>query len=224
MKEIVYISENLKYVLENCNEQEKFVIFKNLEHFENEYEQALKKYDALSCAVTFQEFIQEIIDENLKKFKKETNKEILCKKGCGFCCHLHTDITKEEAKLLVEYCESSLIEINWDRLKIQSEKSQETWKELNPKDKRCVFLNDEIMSCKVYRYRPISCRKHLVISEPKLCDIENNTTEQILKVNTIMAEIVATAIYSITETNSMSKQLMKFYVEDDPINQNQVFI
>lgn len=93
-------------------------------------------------------------------------------------------------------------------LEAQVEKTATTWQELSPKDKKCVFLSDE-GTCTVYDRRPLACRKYIVISEPRLCDVETNKDEPVQIVQSNDVEAPTIAFYLRETLGSLPKLLLK---------------
>jgi len=117
-------------------------------------------------------FTDDCIADYLKK-DQDTAKRISCKKGCSFCCYLHVDITSAEADLLARHVTGE----HAKQFMKQSDHNLDNWRELPYQDRKCAFLvNGE---CSVYEYRPVSCRKYLVVNDPKKCntEFEVQTTE-----------------------------------------------
>lgn len=95
-------------------------------------------------------------------------KNVSCKKGCNFCCHINVDISETEAQLiLIEEVLSS------DQVGIFKEQKDYTMQEHSEKYSPCGFLS-ELGECSIYSVRPLSCRKYFVVNEPNLCDVRFN--------------------------------------------------
>lgn len=201
--ELIYITENLKEILA-IKPQMKDSVREGIEHFTNEYKRVSTTIDTKSVAQGFNIAIQKQVDDGIA----ELPQKISCKNGCGFCCHINVDITLDEAELLLERAKEINYPIDWKMIDAQAQVGSENWKYLVPKQKKCVFLN-EANSCSVYEYRPASCRKHMVLSDPKMCDGEVNPTGKILKVTNTYAEIIATGILNACESGSMGAMLLK---------------
>jgi Fe-S-cluster containining protein len=134
-------------------------------------------------------------------------KEISCSKGCFSCCLMNVDISLSEADLLLNHCEYEGIEIDFEKLKRQSDYNTESWQQQPIKDRKCVFLSNE-GTCKVYKHRPASCRKHLVISKPELCDIEKHKGAKVGRLNIWQVEVMASALYNTYESGTMANMLL----------------
>lgn len=118
--------------------------------------------------------VNAFIEENLNddKAKRPARwEEVKCRRGCSHCCHNVVVATEDEADLLAFAMIEGQIEIDRDLLKRQSEfaGTDHEWF-LQPKsENRCVFLSED-NSCRVYEYRPASCRKYFVVTDPSQCD------------------------------------------------------
>jgi Fe-S-cluster containining protein len=108
-----------------------------------------------------------------------------------------------EAELLRAYATELRLAIDETRLRRQASATVETWEELAPDDRRCVFLG-ETGACRVYEHRPIACRKHFVMSPPITC-LDTHTWRWIAP----LAEIIATAAYTVFGCRSMPETLKK---------------
>ncbi len=103
---------------------------------------------------------------------------VRCTRGCNHCCHGPVEIRTHEAVLLVEQLQAAGRELDVKKLARQSAYSVETWREQPAADQSCVFLGDD-GACTVYDIRPNACRKLLVTSDPRHCDISRGEYEQI---------------------------------------------
>ncbi len=92
-----------------------------------------------------------------------------CSKGCGACCHLEVEISKDEGELLAQLVLDGH-PIDHARLRKQAarERKDAAWTERVVTDNRCVFL-DASDSCSVYENRPAVCRKVLVTTPASYC-------------------------------------------------------
>jgi Fe-S-cluster containining protein len=98
----------------------------------------------------------EVMDQFDRDIPDKVRREISCKKGCSFCCHINVDVTEVEVKLIQKYAEERKMEINYEAA-------------ADPNRSACPFLSVN-GKCSVYKVRPLACRKYFVISDPKLCD------------------------------------------------------
>jgi len=122
---------------------------------------------------------------------RDIHRRVTCRKGCSACCHQMVEITTDEAELLAKLVETGRAAIDPEKLLKQASWSTDPdkwW--LQPKEERsCVFLKDNV--CSVYKYRPVNCRKYLVVNDPKEC--ANPLGGPVLTVMMNEVEILATA-------------------------------
>jgi Fe-S-cluster containining protein len=133
--------------------------------------------------------------------------QVQCRKGCAHCCYLPVDIYPQEAVLLRELARAVGIEIDEARLERQATKNIDTWDELSPEDRRCVFLADD-RSCSVYEHRPGPCRNYKVVSPPDQCDSIKHPGGDVKIVFNCDAELIQSAAMTVFKADSMSKQLI----------------
>lgn len=200
-----YLSENLSITLKRCSDAEKRMITEMFQHYLQEYHKAKEGHLDSSVAANFQWTIQDHIDQGLKE--DSVGKTVKCGKGCSFCCYLLVDVNKHEASLIKEWSEYNGVNIDWKKAERLSGETQESWKNLPVAEKRCQFLTKG-GECSIYDVRPASCRKHMVITEPELCDT-TKPGNMIGKYNNVVAEIIASAMFNATQSGSISKMLME---------------
>ena len=111
--------------------------------------------------------MDEVLDRERKA--RADSSGIMCRKGCANCCHGPVEIWPQEAVLLVEAAREAGIEMDPARLERQSRYAADDWRRQPAADRACVFLGDD-GACKIYESRPNACRKHLVVTDPALCD------------------------------------------------------
>ncbi len=110
---------------------------------------------------------QKVVDENMATAREQTPEDtirIACKAGCAACCRYQVDITHDEATVLADKIISGHI-VDEEKLKIMSEYGPRAYV---TERQSCVFLGEDDR-CTVYEDRPMSCRLHLVTSDPILC-------------------------------------------------------
>lgn len=148
--------------------------------------------------------------------------EATCYKGCGSCCHLEVEITKDEGALLAMVVRNGH-EIDFGRLQLQAarERRSPDWAPMIKPENRCVFL-DESNSCSIYDFRPSICRKHLVTSPPAHCITDGATSVADPKrfpvaVLIPYAEIILSAALSQpdNERSTLSKNLLAALGQDE---------
>lgn len=132
--------------------------------------------------------IYSIMDEGLEEYHKQSS----CKKGCNICCCDYLDCSAVEAELIREYIinkfKKDKINVFEEYIKTNIDNSPKSEIINNCKSEaeiskivnsyfdkkiKCIFL-DINGECSIYPVRPISCRKHLVISNPQNCNKNNN--------------------------------------------------
>ncbi len=134
------------------------------------YEQQLRVMDpdyAYSIALGK---IQLVLDEVVSS----KGPPISCKAGCSACCHQKVDLGPYEGSLILTYLSEHPLELDVDRLKIQTEalaKGPGSYERLPFEDRRCIFLGAD-QKCSIYSVRPLMCRRHFVQSDPALCRTE----------------------------------------------------
>jgi Fe-S-cluster containining protein len=165
----------------------------------------------LDVAYTIHLKIDEHVDAMLATSRHA--KDVTCRKGCAACCHTYVGIFPHEARLLREVAAEAGIEIDEARLARQAEKTEATWLELSPEDRRCVFLGDD-RACQVYEHRPNACRKYLVKSEPELCDVDKYRGGDVTVVYSLEAEIVHSAAMTVFGRGSDSMAVSLLAVKE----------
>lgn len=183
-------------------------LFHAIEHFDIEREKAKANPPGFAMAVHRE------VEDNRKKMDPVQKKEITCKKGCSFCCYLNVDITSEEAELLLAYADEFELPIDLEKLERQSKFRETNWIEQKFSDRKCIFLSDK-GECNAYEVRPLSCRNHLVASNPKNCDTNEHNGARIKKVNIWQVELITSAILTISETGNMATMLLKAKKENE---------
>lgn len=204
--EYISFTANLHEALAQMTDGQKSIVQEGIAFYVSEYKRCQSEADAKSCAYNFHAFIQDAVDSKIKEAKKEKVKPS-CKPGCAFCCYSYVVITDDEAKLIAEFLKEDKIEINLPRLVWQSQITEEEWSKIKYTDRKCVFL-DENNRCKIYKHRPASCRKLIVVTDPKLCDMENNYGAKVGKLMVVDAELATSAMFNCAETDSLPKLLI----------------
>lgn len=145
------------------------------------------------------------MDEKIKtQLAQKGAKPISCTKGCSFCCYLHIVIAKSEAELLAKHVTPEMI----PALQFQAKaETYEQWNKIQPhKKKQCVFLKDG--ECSIYNDRPSSCRKYMVVTKPRLCNVEFKINKVLIQASA-EAEILAGVIQTQDGEGSMAKMLLE---------------
>ena len=200
-------------------QDELMLIIENIESVKLSYKETQNKYPDDENAViwAFMNKLQESIEHFIKN--NPNGQKITCAKGCAFCCHVNVDITKPEADLLARYTIEHAIPVNSDRLAKQSKVSldEDGFIPLSYEDSACIFL-DEHSQCMVYEYRPMACRKYMVITPPDECNIVTNRHGKVGRAVDINGEMIVSALYGILETNSMAKMFKQSIHENEKKN------
>lgn len=157
-------------------------------------------------------FVHNMVDEyNKEIFAHPLIKEFVpCKAGCSACCHTQVSVTEDEAELLLHNIDNG-VEINYERLSLQTEQGNETsdFYKLSYQDRKCVFL-DENGSCKVYKDRPAVCRTNAVVGEASQCSTDGKVQASLRLVKTSKADMVIVGAYAnATESGTLPTMLTK---------------
>ncbi|QLY24725.1 YkgJ family cysteine cluster protein [Bdellovibrio sp. KM01] len=131
-----------------------------------------------------------------------------CQKGCGACCHLEVEITRDDAIILANSLKDGL-ELDVARLRELSlrERLDSAWAQGWVVSNRCVFLGPD-NACRNYENRPSVCRKHSVVSPVIECQKWGG--KPVPKVMP-MAEIIMSAAANQTDNDfaSLPKMLQR---------------
>lgn len=185
---------------------------KTIQFHKCQYRVALKKYKPHEVAYNYIMNVENLLVDHMEKHK-ELSSQITCGKGCGGCCRMHTIVSIDEARLLVELCDDMDLKLSKEYLESQvAGKDVKSWRGQENKD--CIFLKKD-RSCIVYEYRPIACRKCFSLEDPDKCDIDKNPHGQIKRFASPEVEAVASAIMNATECDSMPRMLLKAMEERD---------
>ncbi len=124
----------------------------------------------------------EATDAWLQSIPEEKQREIPCKRGCDYCCHQFTTISIPESLYCIEELffsdsQDSLLKKQNQLMKQQldfvkeftGEKLDEYRVSWFEKQFPCVFLDQDLKTCRIYKRRPVTCRAYLVIGDKELC-------------------------------------------------------
>jgi hypothetical protein len=103
-----------------------------------------------------------IIDFSVSKIIEQSNKNIVCYKGCSECCRQTIPLSTIEVIGLRFYVNTIL----------NKESHSLLIKKFNEHKQICLFNVDDC--CFVYPFRPIACRRYIVSS--KCCEINEDPT------------------------------------------------
>jgi Fe-S-cluster containining protein len=145
--------------------------------------------------------------------EESSDREPTCTKGCSACCHFEVDITSDEAMLLAGLVGEG-VEVDRLRLAEQAKRKRGSpeWSKPFQKSNQCVFLGAD-QACRIYDFRPMSCRKHRVSSPPSDC--AKGSDQPILLA---LAELAVSAALSQPGnlTQSLAKALLPLLPEVKP--------
>lgn len=141
------------------------------ESFDKEVHRLLNHYgkvlEAYPAGVLRGRKVQALIDEQVEL---SAHIKTSCQKGCGACCHLEVEITRDDAEILANSLDHSL-QIDYENLRRLSNRQRldDEWKKGAVPTNRCVFLGAD-NACINYENRPAVCRKHSVVSPVEECE------------------------------------------------------
>lgn len=176
----------------------------------NHYLEQYKLNRALDPIETIKAFYS-LIDNTFEASNNEEKKNIRCRKGCNYCCHIDLDINEDEADAIVQYCQDKGIEINTAYLQKQL---HVIGRDQTPLSK-CEFLKDG--ACSVYEVRPVNCRKYLVASNPTLCDTRVHS-DRIAVFFDMYTEMIASATYNEAARGLMPDMMLKAIEKNNNLN------
>lgn len=122
---------------------------------------------------------------------EDIRREVKCKKGCAFCCHIRAVSTPIEAEVAVDYAAEHGIEIDTDRLEQQKDLDVDQY--MFSPHKRCVFLQPD-NTCGIYPVRPFACRTYFVVNDPEFCDVDRHPHHEQQVVNNLEMSYPAMAV------------------------------
>ena len=197
-------------------ERAKLEVYKELVFWRDQYKKLRITHDPIRAAYIY----QQEVDRSMEAYKKgKYGPQIKCAKGCSFCCYQHVSVSQDEAMLIREFLEEDKVSYNEQLMKAQLGKGEHEYKTLAFKDKRCMFLNDK-GECGIYEVRPCACRKHVVLSDPKECSVEEFPDGLVLKGLDVTSELITSGMYNATSGGSMADMVHKA-LQEKPINNNQ---
>lgn len=198
-------TEQVMQMFTNADEQQRTMIGEMHLHYEGEIRHAKETGEPQNIAYT----VNALVDQSVEQMLTTPNgRKVRCAKGCGACCRIHVSVSYEEAYLLVGWCRSQGIEIDWQRLEHQAKHNIKTWNTQTPKDRRCAFLGDGDV-CKVYEHRPSACRKYMVISDPRNCDTVKRPGHEVKVLLATQGEIIVSAMLGVLDAGPMARMLLK---------------
>ena len=188
------------------SERERTVLGQMHLHYEDEVRKLVKDgHEPQNIAHTINGLVDDSVAETLKT---RNGRQVQCKRGCASCCKIHVSVTLQEAVLLLIAAAQKQIEIDWTKLERQSEHGLANWKDLQPGDRRCVFLNGKD-ECSLYEHRPATCRKYLVTSDPKNCNTYKYPGRNVMVLAPAVGEAVVSAMLGVLKWGSMPRMLLE---------------
>jgi Fe-S-cluster containining protein len=132
--------------------------------------------------------------------RKELFKETSCQGSCSFCCHQDIMMSKLEADYTREILKLNNLVPDPIRSKLQRELPKES---LNFMARACPMLADENEEgkrlCTIYEARPLVCRTHNSLNEPKFCNGVDYPNAVIQEVRLAETEAITFAIVIIEQ-------------------------
>lgn len=161
------------------------------------YQKYLSIPDSIERVKAFHSDVDEIISRDLFGPSGVGN-QLLCTKGCSSCCSQPLSVTASEVKLLkLQIAENKLI-LDRQRLKRQQGVGIERWTVVLTEDQgKCVFLNPEDGTCRVWSQRPANCRNYFVSGSNSYCSVFNRDPDRSLSHKSILADACISAFYSL---------------------------
>lgn len=161
--------------------------------FDKEVTRLLQHYSAILAEFPAGEArgrkVQALIDEQVEA---SSHIKTTCQKGCGACCHLEVEITRDDAEVLANSLHSVVINRQDLRRLSTRERLDSEWTKGYVASNRCVFLGSD-NACTNYENRPAVCRKHSVVSPVEECEKSGgNPVPKLMP----MAEIILSAAIS----------------------------
>jgi len=130
--------------------------------------QMAKQFNNPTSLTTLMRVVHLFVDTRMKPFAKQS----VCAVGCSFCCKLDVQINEIEARYIEENTGYKVEKAN--RVKV-----------LN--NDYCPFHDDETATCKIYEYRPLSCRWFFTADSYEYC-LDPNVAHAISAENGIPAD------------------------------------
>ncbi|MBC7714795.1 MAG: YkgJ family cysteine cluster protein [Rhizobacter sp.] len=189
-----------------------FELLRNQPEFLSITESVMTHLNKIKSSLERARFVHNMVDEyNKEIFAHPLLKEMVpCKSGCTACCHTQVSVTEDEANLLLHNITNG-VEIDYNRLSLQSEQGNETsnFYKLSYQDRKCVFLDDK-GACKVYNDRPSVCRTNAIVGEASQCSTDGKEQGAIRLVKTSKADMVIVGAYAnATESGTLPMMLSK---------------
>lgn len=200
--EAVFVTDGLQQLYDSLPQGGKDFIQKGVLHYMGEFNDVLEVQKVGAASLLFH--LYTMVDQAMKE-KVEWHM-ISCKKGCSYCCNIEVYMTLAEAEIIVNYCRENNISIDTEVLKVQ-EPLDRSERGKHP-NSRCVFLKED-NTCGIYEVRPMACRKYIVVSNPKFCDVSNGS-QQVSVYTELHTEMILSALANLDlEGGHMSTMILK---------------
>jgi uncharacterized protein len=154
--------------------------------------------------------LHELVDEAVaKQLAGPRGGDVTCRRGCSACCRLHVVATEQEAELALMAADEADWGIDLERARLQAlTNDADEWRQLDAETRACVFLT-EADECAIYMYRPMSCRKYMVVNDPSDCDSVLKPGHQTLQLVSAHAEIAFSAALQACEAGTLATMLLR---------------
>lgn len=132
--------------------------------------------------------------------------------GCSSCCHSDIPVSRLEGNYIKETLKLNP-EILPNKRRLELQKSVSDTTELKWMDKACPMLEDEIEGkrlCSIYEIRPLICRTHNSIEDPKYCDKSKYPDKIIKEVYLIESEALHFAMRKLDDNTLKEINLHNF--------------
>lgn len=117
----------------------------------------------------------------------ELQEKMSCRRGCSFCCHQTIFISPLEAKIIKDHG------VKPEKIRLRRQKGKDV-NTIKWKDRACPFLSRE-GECKIYAVRPLVCRTHNSIEDPKYCHQGNYPGRSIQEGRSLEVEALILAFH-----------------------------
>lgn len=122
------------------------------------------------------------------------NTKVACHKGCSFCCRIPVNVSEDEVNYILDYVKKNDISINF--------KNRDKKNPANNKFETCVFLDTQKNTCKIYKARPIACRKHFVTTTAEHC---KDLSEKIGRYYPFEPDLISLVLYNSSKIGNLNK-------------------
>lgn len=137
-----------------------------------EFQKLIEYLEPILKEVYLEEGIQALVEFayfNADSMIKKSGllEEITCSKGCSFCCNSEIALSSFEASYIFSCIKQFNLPVNYAQLvKLNS---VENINDLTFSQRTCPLLTKD-KTCGVYERRPLICRIHSVVNNPKYCN------------------------------------------------------